>query len=197
MASDSNTFRSWAYEDQGLPDNFSARVYFAYAIQVNGTRVGTFQTFNPQSTRQVLRVRGIANNRGFPFELVPGPADLSFTVNFLALYRMPLASALGYSFGSVVDLNYYLSTFSVDEICHFPGTDSNRVELVKYKGCQIRQMSRTINQGTIQVVENATIDAAKSEENTAADVVFSVSTLGGPSEGGAVAPVTPPYGTYI
>lgn len=177
------SFRSWPFQYDGGPQ-LSARVYYAYSIKVNGVRVGTFQTFNPQSTRQVLRVRGIANNRGIPFELAPGPADLSFTINFLSLYTVPLAIALGQSpeVGANLDLNKFFVPFTVDEICHFPDTET---ELVKYKGCQIRQISRTINQGTVQVVENATIDAVEGS------LVKGQITYSYKEETG----ITPPFGT--
>jgi len=136
--------------------------------------VGTFQNFNPTSTRQIVRVRGIANNGGYPLELVPGPADTSINVTYLALYLLPLNEALGYNIGSIVDLNRQRIPFDIQEICVFPygaGIDianvSQRmpygtqrpgaIETNHYKSCFLSNIGRTLNQGTVTIAETATI----------------------------------------
>ena len=122
-----NTLAGWR---NTAPPPQASRVFYAYSIWVSGAgfgpgegsykQVGTFQNFNPTSTRQIVRVRGIANNGGYPFELVPGPADTSINVTYLMLYLVPLNTALGYPIGSVIDLNRQRVPFDIQEVCYFP-----------------------------------------------------------------------------
>jgi len=138
--------------------------------------VGTFQNFNPTSTRQIVRVRGIANNGGYPLELVPGPADTSINVTYLALYLLPLNEALGYNIGSVVDLNRQRIPFDIQEMCIFPYSTATSsqglaeektpfgveagigaIETNHYTQCYLSNVGRTLNQGTVTIAETATI----------------------------------------
>ena len=120
-----STLTGWR---QVSPPPSAARVFYAYRIMVpivagnqrNMTVVGTFQNFNPTSTRQIVRVRGIANNGGYPLELAPGPADTTINVTYLSLYLLPLNEALGYNIGSAVDLNRQRVAFDIQELCVFP-----------------------------------------------------------------------------
>jgi len=171
------------------PPPQATRVYYAYRILARGgfgsdqggsyTTIGTFQTFNPTSTRQVIRVRGIANNSGYPLELVPGPADTTINVTYLMLYLLPLNQALGYNIGSVVDLNRQRVPFDIMEQCVFPSTwestsggipsynnpgipdrtnaINSRVETNYYYECYLASLGRTITQGTVTITETATI----------------------------------------
>jgi len=142
--------------------------------ETNWKVVGTFQNFNPTSTRQIVRVRGIANNGGYPLELVPGPADTSINVTYLALYLLPLNEALGYNIGSVVDLNRQRIPFDIQEMCVFPyatATESSgtafripyaaeqpgAIETNHYVQCYLSNVGRTVNQGTVTIAETATI----------------------------------------
>ncbi len=172
------------------PPPQATRVFYSYRIMVpalgqDGSTmkvVGTFQTFNPSSTRQVQRVRGIANNGGYPLELVPGPADTSINVSYMSLYLLPLNAALGYHIGSIVDLNVQRVGFDIQEICVFPNDYSHEVKYLGAKGaasdpfanakqsqaietnhyrlCYLSQVGRTINQGTITIAETATIQVS-------------------------------------
>lgn len=162
-----------------LPPATAARVYYAYKLIIlpkgggQAMQIGTFQSFNPRSTRQVIRNRGIANNAGIPHELIPGPADLSITVNYLALYSRALTQALGYgTLGSSIELNYMNVPFDIVEQCYFPpsqlnpaqdpqeATDSDVLEAIVYKDCYISDIGRTVQTGTVNIVETATIQAA-------------------------------------
>lgn len=167
------------------PPPQATRVYYSYRILVPAVtgggagiggktmiQVGTFQNFAPTSTRQVVRVRGIANNGGYPMELVPGPADTSINVTYLSLYLLPLNEALGYNIGSVVDLNRQRIPFDIQEVCQMPlaseafgdigeagiprGT-SAFYEVNHYMECYLSNVGRTINQGTVTIAETATI----------------------------------------
>jgi len=173
------------------PPPQATRVYYAYRILARGgfgstekggayTTIGTFQTFNPTSTRQVIRVRGICNNSGYPLELVPGPADTTINVTYLMLYLLPLNQALGYKIGSVVDLNRQRIPFDIMEQCVFPskmessagagyttypgipsGTGAGflgtTVETNYYYECYLASLGRTITQGTVTITETAAI----------------------------------------
>ena len=169
------------------PPPQATRVYYAYRILAKGgfgsdknkntyTTVGTFQTFNPTSTRQVIRVRGIANNSGYPLELVPGPADTTINVTYLMLYLLPLNEALGYKIGSVVDLNRQRIPFDIMEQCVFPdefegtggtanstypgipsGISGSHIETNYYYECYLASLGRTITQGTVTITETAAI----------------------------------------
>jgi len=170
------------------PPPQATRVYYAYRILAKGgwgssengvyTTIGTFQTFNPTSTRQVIRVRGIANNSGYPLELVPGPADTTINVTYLMLYMLPLNQALGYKIGSVIDLNRQRIPFDIMEQCVFPNvhegapggstnsnypgipagiTTASTIETNYYYECYLASLGRTITQGTVTITETATI----------------------------------------
>jgi len=170
-----STFTGWRPMP---PPPTASRVYYAYSILARGVTgnyktVGTFQQFSPSSTRQVVRVRGIATYGGYPFELAPGPADTSITVNYLMLYLLPLNEALGYQVGSVTDLNRQRVPFAIMERCRLPvageattpisgGLPSNMVgkqtwEVNLYLDCYLSNVGRTITQGTVTVAETATI----------------------------------------
>jgi len=183
MPSYPSTLTGWT---EIAPPPIASRVYFAYKLVVpnrNGglLQIGTIQNFSPSSSRQVQRIRGIANNGAWPFELAPGAADTTIAVNYLSLYLLPLAKVFGYPVASSIDLNYQRIPFDIQELCFFPneaeanlGTKSNltwtsdqwkkmastsgmAVETLHYKGCLISNMSRTINQGTVTIAETATI----------------------------------------
>jgi hypothetical protein len=165
------------------PPPQATRVYYAYRILARGgfgssdkgnyATIGTFQTFNPTSTRTVTRVRGICNNSGYPLELVPGPADTTINVTYLMLYLLPLNEALGYKIGSVVDLNRQRVPFDIMEQCVFPDADDatvsarfsgippglkgSFVETNYYYECYLASLGRTITQGTVTITETAII----------------------------------------
>lgn len=172
------TISSWR---EVHPPPSAARVYYSYKIMVSpgigGTRaipVGTFQNFAPRSTRQVQRNRGICNNGGIPHELVPGPADMSITVQYLSLYARSLVAAFGFlKMGASLEQNLMSMPFDVFEQCHWP-VDADRtsewggdplkklhevLEQVVYKGCIFSDLGRTLATGTIHVIETATIQA--------------------------------------
>jgi len=173
-----STLTGWR---QVSPPPSASRVFYAYRIMVpivagnqrNMTVVGTFQNFNPTSTRQVVRVRGIANNGGYPLELVPGPSDTTINVTYLALYLLPLNEALGYNIGSAVDLNRQRVAFDIQELCVFPfdytqeavgleggdpfGPPQKTIEVNHYRECYLSNVGRTVNQGTVTIAETATI----------------------------------------
>jgi len=145
----------------------AARVFYAYTLKVNGHPVGTFQSFTPSSTRQIVRLRGIANNGGWPFEMVPAPADVQIAVNHIALYRRPLTAALGFPFGSNLDLNWMKVPFEIEEICNIPGSDA--LEQNTYVDCMLSNVNRTLNQTTAQVAETATIQVRFVKHNNLTD----------------------------
>jgi len=185
-----STLTGWR---QVSPPPSASRVFYAYRIMVpivagnqrNMTVVGTFQNFNPTSTRQVVRVRGIANNGGYPLELVPGPSDTTINVTYLALYLLPLNEALGYNIGSAVDLNRQRVAFDIQELCVFPQdymsqasqVESQRpfgssignqqqmktIEVNHYRECYLSNVGRTVNQGTVTIAETATIQVTAIE----------------------------------
>lgn len=185
-----STLSGWR---QVSPPPSATRVFYAYRIMVPVTRgnqrnmtvVGTFQNFNPTSTRQVVRVRGIANNGGYPLELVPGPADTTINITYLALYLLPLNEALGYAIGSAVDLNRQRVGFDIQELCVFPFDYMSQANSVEsglpfgslnaqqqkfqtietnhYRECYISNVGRTVNQGTVTIAETATIQVTAVE----------------------------------
>lgn len=187
-----STLTGWR---QVSPPPSASRVFYAYRIMVpivagsgdqrSMTVVGTFQNFNPTSTRQVVRVRGIANNGGYPLELAPGPADTTINVTYLSLYLLPLGEALGYNIGSAIDLNRMRVAFDIQEMCVFPfdymsqassvesqlpfgGTmEQNQlkhtIETNHYRECYLSNIGRTINQGTVTIAETATIQVTAVE----------------------------------
>jgi len=208
------------------PPPQATRVYYSYRILVPAVeygggagiggktmvQVGTFQNFAPTSTRQVVRVRGIANNGGYPLELVPGPADTSINVTYLSLYLLPLNEALGYDIGSVVDLNRQRIPFDIQEVCQMPigaeafgqigeaGIPRRRTayEVNHYYECYLSNVGRTINQGTVTIAETATIQVTAvaplkqpPEMGTALDVP-EIPSLG--ARGGTLYSTTPAFG---
>ena len=185
-----STLTGWR---QVSPPPSASRVFYAYRIMVPAvvgnqkvmTVVGTFQNFNPTSTRQVVRVRGIANNGGYPLELAPGPADTTINVTYLSLYLLPLGEALGYNIGSAIDLNRMRVAFDIQEMCMFPfdymsqaasvesrlpfGSTLGQKQLIKtietnhYRECYLSNIGRTVNQGTVTIAETATIQVTAVE----------------------------------
>lgn len=160
----------------------AARVYYAYKIVIlpgatgsPAVPIGTFQNFAPRSTRPVFRNRGICNNGGIPHELVPGPSDLTITVQYLSLYARALTQAIGFGvLGSSLEQNLMHLPFDIiEQIMHPPsladsynllqdptrgvGDVENDPEQVVYRSCVISDMGRTIATGTVHIVETATI----------------------------------------
>lgn len=137
-----------------IPNTRSA-VFYSYTVKANGKQIGTLQRFNPTSTRQVQRLRGIQNNAGKVIEIVPGTTDDSITMDKVKLHRESMLGAFGYTVKSIQDIN---DTIDIEEIEHHPdGTTTT----MTYAGCWISQYSKNTTEGTVLVVESMTVQVTQ------------------------------------
>ena len=136
----------------GLPPTESnSVVHYAYEFRVNGRKVGTVQNFNPSSTRALERIREIAYSNVDTIEIVPGRTDHQLQVERIETHVASMIDALGYEPLNIADLN---GSIQIIEVLHRP--DGTRRRIV-YDRCWVNTHSKTINVGTVNVTESATL----------------------------------------
>ena len=135
--------------------NTDSVVSYAYTVSINGTTVGTLQSFNPTSARILERIREIRADVGNADtkEIVPGRSTFSATLTRFELYEIPLMKALGVS--SLQNLANIVDDFEIVEKLSFP--DAGKKRIVIYSGCWVENWGKTITEGTVTVSENVTI----------------------------------------
>lgn len=123
-------------------------------------RIGTVQSFAPNQSRPIVRVREIGNEK--IVEIVPGFTDINFSVNRFALYAQNMLQAFGYT--SARTLMELHDPFDLEESMTVPvynaqnkliGTSN---EILTYKGCWLQNFSRQVTiSGNLIIVENASV----------------------------------------
>jgi len=153
--------------------------FYAYLMRLNNISVGSIQKITINSDRQnVQTIREIGNSRGAEIkEFTWGGVDTTIDIERIELYSSSLMQALGYSlFYSLEDFNF---TFDIQEFVYKadndPGTVDAYVDLgqdelshirtpsgevnnslirsVTYKDCIPIKWAKTIDKGTIHVIE--------------------------------------------
>ena len=143
-----------------LPSIESA-VWWAYTISVDSQAVGNLQNFSPNWTKTIDRVREILFATGPKAkEVVPGPTDISATVERIRMFAENLLKAVGKYVVSIEDFN---DPFDILESLEQP-TGGNAQEVV-YHNCLFSDYGLTISTGTTFVLERATIQIATARPN--------------------------------
>lgn len=124
---------------------------FAYTILFNGNEVGNFQTFTPNSTRTLTRIRALAQGglAGETIEIMESITDHTISITALELYRKEVMEFMGYSnFASIEDLK---DPVDIREIVTAPD-GSERI--IDYQACKIA----TYTKGGISSAGNVITD---------------------------------------
>lgn len=148
--------------------------FYAYLIRLNNLSVGSIQKITVNSDRQeVQTIREVGNSRGAEIkEFTWGGVNTTIDIERIELYSSSLMQALGYSlFYSLEDFNF---TFDIQELVMKSSGDSNPyrfgylplaptleeaqegnslVRNITYKDCIPTRWTKTVDRGTIQVIE--------------------------------------------
>lgn len=137
--------------------NTQSVVSYAYTIKAAGVEVGTLQGFNPTGSRQVDRVREIRNTLEDTFEIVPGRSEFKITLDRTETYNKNVIAALGYDiFGeSIAQIR---DPITIVEQITGPNGESRQIV---YDRCWITSWSKTVNEGTITVKENVSLEVER------------------------------------
>ena len=134
-------------------------VWYAYAIEVNGRRIGSLTGFNPETTRDFTKIRELYESTGqrfVPGGIIPGPPAYTIRIDSIQLYRHPLIQVLaGGKIYTIADLR---NPFNIAEYENRP--DGTIVERL-YEDCIVTSYGRTITVGTIYVAERCELVALR------------------------------------
>jgi len=137
-----------------LPRTATA-VFYSYTISANNTEVGSLQSFNPSSTRQVERIRQIMFSTGARvIDMVPGTTDTSISLEHVRLYKKSLFEAFSYQIFALEDLTEPMDI--IEEMNHPDGL----VDFLVYHQCLFSDWSETRTVGTAHVAGSATVQVA-------------------------------------
>ena len=126
---------------------------FAYTILFNGSEVGNLQTFTPNSSRTLTRVRALAQGglAGECLEIVESITDHTISITALELYRKNVIEFMGYSnFATIEDLK---DAIDIREIITAPD-GSERI--LDWQGCKLA----TFTKGGVAANGNVITDTA-------------------------------------
>jgi hypothetical protein len=130
-------------------------VSYAYTVKNNnGKAIGTLQTLTIAMNRQLQRIFEINRNASTvdTFEIVPGRSDYSISINRLETYENSLWEALGIS--NADEVSKATSPINITEILIGPNGETRTTE---YHNCWIASIGKTIQEGTITVSENVSL----------------------------------------
>lgn len=162
--------------------SFKSVPFYAYLIRLNNINVGSIQKITVNSDRQeVQRIREIGNSRGAEVkEFTWGGVNTTIDIERIELYSSSLMQALGYPlFYSLEDFNF---TFDIQELILKANEDQNPrrfgylplaptleevqtgnslIRNITYKDCIPTRWSKTVDRGTLQVVETMQVFCRK------------------------------------
>jgi hypothetical protein len=131
--------------------NTAAQVHYSYELRTNGLRIGMVETFTPDQTRTLERLREIANNGGVIVEIVPGVSEYTLTLEHVHLYKKSLIKALGYDIVNIQDIK---DPIDIVEIANNPdGTKDKTV----YGKCWIQRSGKTVATTKTYVTDSITL----------------------------------------
>ena len=132
-------------------------VWYAYAIEVGGRRVGSLTGFNPEASRDFEKIKELYESTGQRFlDVIPGPPAYTIRVDSIQLYRHPLIQVLaGRKIYSIAD---FREKFNICEYENQP--DGTLIERI-YEDCIITSYGRTISTGTVYIAERCEIIALR------------------------------------
>lgn len=133
--------------------NTQTVVSYSYTIKANGKKIGTLQSFSPDQTRTLERIRELANNTEPMFEILPGRTEFTITCDRFELYIANMIEALGYDItsGSIDNIRD-----PVQIVEQWIGPTGRRRSVV-YDRCWIQSLRKTVREGTASVSETATL----------------------------------------
>ena len=137
--------------------NTQSTVSYAYTIRANGVVIGTLQGFNPSANRQLERVREIQNTLEDTFEIVPGRSDFKITIDRIETYNKNVIGALGYN---IFDESIAQIRDPITIVEQVTGPNGESRQIV-YDRCWIGSWSKTIQEGTSTVKENASLECER------------------------------------
>lgn len=159
-----------AIDVQGVAAKFSAsgiktelQYFYTLGVQVEGQQVvigvGALQSFSPSETRPITRLGQVGSDEYY--ELVPGRAENSMTISRLVLLAENIFEAFGWPMGGAVDsLRNQRVPMTITEYRYNPdGTWKTRT----YLDCWISDYGKTIDQGTVEISEDVTVQIRKVE----------------------------------
>jgi len=159
--------------------------FYAYLIRLNNLNVGSIQKITVTSDRQAVeRIRELGNSRGAEVkEFVWGGVNITIDIERVELYAASLMQSLGYpGFYSLEDFNL---TFDIQELVYKankrPAMDAyditytseganvsiptaptdSLVRSITYKDCLPTRWTKTVDKGSIQVVESMQVFCRK------------------------------------
>jgi len=134
-------------------------VSYAYTIKVAGRPVGTLQGFTPTANRQLDRIREIMNELDDTVEIVPGRSEFSISIDRLETYERSIMEE--FTFDGFTDLSQVIDSFQIVEEIRGPVAKGGRRRVIVYDGCWIQNITKTVREGTITVMESVTVQVTK------------------------------------
>lgn len=142
-----------------------SQMQYLYSLAIMGPHgnqvtmgLGALQTFAPSETRPMTRLGQIGSDEYY--EIVPGRVEDSLTLSRIALIKKNLAEALGYTADMQLLKNQRIP-IQITEIMYDP-TGGPKAKL--YKDCWISDFGKTIDQGTVEIAEDVTIQVTGIEK---------------------------------
>jgi hypothetical protein len=137
---------------------------YSYTIRAGNVDIGTLRTFAPSNTRAVERLREIRGNADQGIQdvigLAPGGDEPTFRATRVELYASALLAAFGLS--SIDTLNDITEPIEVQEVAiSYDATGAPTSSITTYRGCVPTDWRKTIDIGTVFVVEEATFAVAE------------------------------------
>ena len=136
-----------------LIPNTQTVVSYAYTIKANGKRIGTLQDFSPDQSRLLDRVRELANVVDDIVEIVPGRTEFTINITRLELYTANMIDALGYD---ITGTSIAQIRDPIQIIEEWTGPTGKRRTVI-YDRCWIKDLKKTVHEGTTTVTETATV----------------------------------------
>jgi hypothetical protein len=131
----------------------------------NGFEIGSCESFSASSSRTSERIREVLFKRGAETkEIVWGGTDTNITLNRVELYDTSVLMAFGYQIFSLEDM---LFPIDISEIMQIPAktpstgeppSGVNGVRVLTYKDAVATAWGKTIDQGTVRIVETMTFE---------------------------------------
>jgi hypothetical protein len=159
-------------------------VFYAYTINVNGKDVGSIQKLSPKHTRESYRVGEINYERGIEWrEILWGYENITLDLSHIEFYKTSLLQAIG-GLSTVVALAKMNFSFVINEFQYGqvasntsgstdkqgtqPTTDATLLRTITYLNCVPTSYTKTIDRGTIHVMEEMTVECRRAIKGTGA-----------------------------